>query len=128
MPQLAQLDRVFSALGDSTRRAILHRLRAGETTVGELAAPFELSLPAISKHLSVLERAGLVTRTARAQWRVVAAVPEALDEATAWLLAQRSEWHARFDRLELVIEQQRLRSEIIGGTRSETIQERDSHV
>ena len=76
------LDRTFGALADPTRRAIVARLADGEATVSELAAPFDMSLPAVSKHLKVLERAGLVTRGRRAQWRPCRLEPEALKEAS----------------------------------------------
>ena len=91
------LDRVFHALANPTRRAILDRLAAGEVTVGDLSRPFPLSLAAVSKHLGVLEHAGLVTREARGRERVCRINPAALADARAWL-----EFHERFwvDRLE----------------------------
>lgn len=90
------LDRVFQALADPTRRAILDRLAAGEATVGHLSEPFPLSFAAVSKHLGVLERAGLVTREARGRERICRINPAALEDARAWL-----EFHERFwtDRL-----------------------------
>jgi len=90
----------FAALADPTRRAMLARLAAGEATVGELAEPFAVSLPAISQHLKVLERAGLVVRTRDAQWRPSRLQLDPLDEAVDWLLARRRTWDARMDRLE----------------------------
>ena len=86
------LDLVFQALADPTRRAIITRLRTGPTTVGELATPFAMSRPAISQHLNVLERAGLIQRTADAQWRRVSLRPEPLDAASAWVERHRREW------------------------------------
>ena len=90
----------FAALADPTRRAMLARLATGEATVGELAEPFAVSLPAISQHLKVLERAGLVVRTRDAQWRPSRLQLDPLDEAVDWLLARRRTWDARMDRLE----------------------------
>ena len=90
----------FAALADPTRRAMLARLAAGEATVSELAAPFAVTLPAISQHLKVLERAGLVVRTREAQWRPSRLHVDPLDEAVDWLLARRRTWDARMDRLE----------------------------
>ena len=90
----------FAALADPTRRAMLARLAAGEATVGQLAEPFAVSLPAISQHLKVLERAGLVVRTREAQWRPSRLQVDPLDEAVDWLLARRRTWDARMDRLE----------------------------
>lgn len=95
-----QLSRVFSALADPTRREILARLAQGPASVGEVAVPFPMSAPAISQHVKVLERAGLVTRTAQAQWRTLTLQPEPLDEATAWVARQRREWNLRLDALE----------------------------
>ncbi len=94
------LTRTFAALTDPTRRAMLARLAAGEATVGQLAEPFAVSLPAISQHLKVLERAGLVVRTREAQWRPSRLQIDPLDEAVDWLLARRRTWDARMDRLE----------------------------
>ena len=94
------LTATFSALADPTRRAMLARLATGEATVGQLAEPFAVSLPAISQHLKVLERAGLVVRTREAQWRPSRLQVDPLDEAVDWLLARRRTWDARMDRLE----------------------------
>jgi DNA-binding transcriptional ArsR family regulator len=94
------LDRTFAALADPTRRAILRRLAAGEATVQELAKPFPMSQPAISKHLKVLERAGLITRTRRAQARPATIRAEALQDAAAWLGEYRRLWEDRLDRLD----------------------------
>ncbi|WP_129791141.1 helix-turn-helix transcriptional regulator [Sphingosinicella sp. CPCC 101087] len=95
-----RLSLVFSALGDPTRRSILSRLLNGPTTVRELAEPFDMSWPAVSQHLKVLERAGLIRRTARAQWRSVSIRAEPLDEASRWIDLHRREWNERFDLLE----------------------------
>ncbi|RMI32343.1 ArsR/SmtB family transcription factor [Nocardia stercoris] len=95
-----QLDSVFAALSDATRRAILARLAEGEATVGELAEPFAMSLPAVSKHLKVLERAGLITRSRDAQWRRCRLEPAPLAAATDWLERYRIFWGDRLDRLD----------------------------
>jgi DNA-binding transcriptional ArsR family regulator len=94
------LDLVFQALADPTRRAIISRLRSGPTTVGELATPFAMSRPAISQHLNVLERAGLIERTADAQWRRISLRTESLDAASAWVERHRAAWTERFDLLD----------------------------
>lgn len=94
------LDQSFSALADPTRRAILARLIQGETSVTELAQPFAMSLPAVSKHLKVLEKAGLVSRGREAQWRPVRLDAGPLKDVTDWLEPYRRMWEARFDRLE----------------------------
>src|SRR5690349_19183168 len=95
-----QLSLVFSALADPTRRAILTRLSEGEATVNELAEPFAISLPAISRHLKVLEHAGLITRSRKAQWRTNTLRAEPLTEATDWMEALTKVWGDRFDRLD----------------------------
>ena len=95
-----RLSTTFSALADPTRRAILARLSLGETSVSELAEPFEMSLPAISKHLKVLERAGLVARGREAQWRPCRLEAGPMKDATAWLENYRQFWEQSFDRLE----------------------------
>jgi len=97
------LSRTFAALADPTRRAILHRLRSGSATVGELAEPFDLRLPTISKHLKVLERAGLIERTREAQWRPCALRPEPLREVTDWLERYRALWEANFHELDSLL-------------------------
>lgn len=89
----------FSALADPTRRAILARLAAGESSVTELAEPFEMSLPAISKHLKVLERAGLIARSRAAQWRPCRLEAGPLKDAADWLEHYRRFWEESFDRL-----------------------------
>jgi DNA-binding transcriptional ArsR family regulator len=95
-----RLSVVFQALADPTRRAMISRLHAGPATVGELAEPFEMSRPAISQHLKVLERAGLIERTADAQWRRCTLRTQPLDEASAWVERHRDEWNGRFDLLD----------------------------
>jgi len=95
------LDATFAALADPTRRAILARLAEGDATVNELAEPFTLSLPAISKHLKVLERSGLISRARRAQFRPCHLEAAALDGAVDWIDRNRQVWTERFDRLEL---------------------------
>ena len=94
------LDRTFGALADPTRRAILARLAQGEATVNDLAAPFPMSLPAVSKHLKVLERAGLISRGRRAQFRPCRLEAAPLVEASAWIDEYRRQWEARLDRLD----------------------------
>lgn len=95
-----ELDAAFSALGDPTRRAILARLAAGDATVGELAAPFDVSLPAISKHLTVLERAGLIARVKKGRVRRVTLVAGAMKEAGEWIERNyRQFWERQFDAL-----------------------------
>lgn len=99
-----QLDVTFAALADSTRRAILARLASGEATVNELAQPFSISLQAVSKHLKVLERAGLITRGRDAQWRPCRLEPAPLEDASAWIDENRRAWEGRLDALGEVIE------------------------
>jgi DNA-binding transcriptional ArsR family regulator len=93
------LSSTFSALADPTRRAILARLSSGEATVNDLAEPFKISLPAISKHLKVLEQAGLIARGRRAQWRPCRLEAARLRDANAWIELYRKHWEDRFDRL-----------------------------
>lgn len=94
------LDATFAALADPTRRAIVARLAGGDATVLELAAPFDISLPAISRHLKVLERAGLIERGRDAQRRPCSLKPEALASVSAWAEHTRRAWEERFDRLD----------------------------
>ena len=94
-----QLSHTFAALADPTRRAILARLALGETSVTELAQPFEMSMPAVSKHLKVLERAGLISRSRTAQWRPCRLAPEPLREVTEWLEDYRRFWDDSLDNL-----------------------------
>jgi DNA-binding transcriptional ArsR family regulator len=104
---LDQLSAVFGALADPTRRAILARLTHGDATVGELAAPFTMSQPAISRHLKVLEQAGLVSRHARATARLSRLEARPLGDATAWLSNYRSYWEDSYNRLDgLLADQQ----------------------
>jgi DNA-binding transcriptional ArsR family regulator len=95
-----QLSFTFAALADPTRHSILTRLAEGEATVNELAEPFSVSLPAISRHLKVLERAGLIVRSREAQWRPSRLHADPLDEAVEWMLSRKATWEARMDRLE----------------------------
>ena len=97
----------FAALADPTRRDILVRLRRGPQSVGELAAHYPMSRPAVSQHLTVLEKAGLVSRDRRAQWHDCSLATASLDEAAAWIAQQRAEWTDRFDRLEEHLHQRR---------------------
>jgi DNA-binding transcriptional ArsR family regulator len=94
------LSTTFAALADPTRRAILARLATGEATVSELAAPFDMSLPNVSKHLKVLREAGLVSQGRDAQWRPCRLEPSRLQEISAWVEQYRQLWEARFDRLD----------------------------
>jgi DNA-binding transcriptional ArsR family regulator len=94
------LSATFAALADPTRRAILARLARGETAVTELAKPFDMSLPAVSKHLKVLERAGLIARGREAQWRPCRIEPKALKGVDDWLEGYRRFWEERLDRLD----------------------------
>jgi DNA-binding transcriptional ArsR family regulator len=104
MVQLS-LDAAFSALSDPTRRAILARLALGETSVTELAKPFAMSMPAVSKHLKVLERAGLIARSRAAQWRPCRIEPKALKEIDDWMEHYRRFFDESFDRLDVYLKQ-----------------------
>jgi DNA-binding transcriptional ArsR family regulator len=95
-----RLSATFSAIADPTRRAILARLASGEASVTELAKPFDMTLPAISKHLKVLERAGLISRSRDAQWRPCRLKAQRLEEASDWVERYREFWELSFDRLE----------------------------
>ncbi len=99
----------FAALSDPTRRAILARLSSGETSVTELAEPFAMSLPAVSKHLRVLERAGLIARGRDAQWRPCRLKPAPLKDADEWLQDYRRFWEQSFDRLEDYLRELKIR-------------------
>jgi len=99
------LDLTFAALADPTRRAILARLASGDATVNELAEPFDMTQPAVSKHLKVLERAGLISRDRDAQRRPSRLEPKRLAEASAWLEQYRRFWEASFARLDTVLEE-----------------------
>lgn len=95
-----QLSATFSALADPTRRAILARLASGETTVTELAKPFQISQPAITKHLKVLQKAGLITQGRQAQWRPCRLEAEPLKDVSEWVERYRKHWEETFDRLD----------------------------
>jgi DNA-binding transcriptional ArsR family regulator len=103
MPLYSDLDATFAALADPTRRAILARLAEGEASVGELAAPFAMSQPAVSRHIRVLEAAGLVTRSRDAQRRPCRLAPEPLDAARGWIETHRRRWAANFARLDTLL-------------------------
>jgi DNA-binding transcriptional ArsR family regulator len=94
------LDLLFGALADATRRGIVERLAVGEATVTELAAPFSISLPAISRHLKVLERASVITRSQDGRWRSARLSPTSLATAATWLAMQERQWAERFNRLD----------------------------
>jgi DNA-binding transcriptional ArsR family regulator len=100
-----QLSSTFAALADPTRRAILARLALGETSVTELAKPFEMSMPAVSKHLKVLERAGLIARAREAQWRPCRLEAGPLEEAASWIEEYRRFWEQSLDRLDAYLRQ-----------------------
>ena len=106
------LSATFAALADPTRRAILGRLAAGEASVTELAAPFDMSMPAISKHLKVLERAHLIARGKEAQWRPCRLEPAPLREVAGWVEHYRQFWEQSFDRLEEYLRSVRLENDI----------------
>src|SRR5687768_15803489 len=95
-----QLSTTFAALADPTRRAILSRLSRGETSVTELAKPFQMTLPAVTKHLKVLQRAGLITQGRQAQWRPCRLTAKPLEEVSDWVAQYRQFWEDRLDRLE----------------------------
>ncbi len=101
----ARLDHTLLALADPTRRAILHALVSGAARVTDLAAPFDMSLNAVSKHIKILERAGLVRRSVSGREHRVALDPAALDAVAAWISAQRAFWNAGLDRLETLLVQ-----------------------
>jgi DNA-binding transcriptional ArsR family regulator len=108
-PSGYNLDATFAALADPTRRAILARLATGEATVNELAAPFAMSQPAISKHLKVLERAGLISRGREAQRRPRKLEPRPLADATDWIERYRRIWEANYKRLDAVLQELKLK-------------------
>jgi DNA-binding transcriptional ArsR family regulator len=103
--QTDHLSTTFAALADPTRRAILARLASGECSVTELAEPFDMSMPAVSKHLRVLERAGLIARRREAQWRPCRLEAAPLKEVADWTERYRAIWEQRFDRLETYLQQ-----------------------
>lgn len=96
----AELDAIFTAMAHPARRAMLARLSKGEATVGELAQPLDMSLPAVTKHLKVMERAKLISRSKNAQWRPCRLEVAPLDTASGWIDEQRKIWESRLDRLE----------------------------
>jgi len=116
--QADPLTATFSALADPTRRAILARLASGEASVMELAKPFDMSLPAVSKHLKVLERAGLITRGRDAQRRPCRIEAARLEEATAWMERYRKLWEERLDRLDDYLRTMKAGAEAHQGTRN----------
>jgi len=106
-----RLDRTFSALADPTRRAILARLTTGEASVTELAAPFDMTLPAVSKHLKVLERAGLIARGRERQWRPARLEAEPLKDVAGWIERYRRFWEESYDRLDEYLQELKQRKE-----------------
>jgi DNA-binding transcriptional ArsR family regulator len=112
-----QLSMTFAALADPTRRAILAKLASGECSVTELAEPFEMSMPAVSKHLRVLERAGLVARGREAQWRPCRIEAAPLREVAEWTERYRKIWEQHFDSLELYLQQMKAKEKRHGGKR-----------
>jgi DNA-binding transcriptional ArsR family regulator len=112
-----QLSTTFAALADPTRRAILARLRSGECSVTELAEPFDMSMPAVSKHLRVLERAGLIARRREAQWRHCRIEAGPLKDVADWAERYRSIWEARLDRLDQYLLQMKTKEEKRHGRR-----------
>ena len=112
-----RLSATFAALADPTRRAILARLVSGEASVSQLAEPFEMSLPAVSKHLKVLERAGLITRGRAAQWRPCRLEAAPLKDAADWLEEYRGFWEESFDRLEEYLRELKEKEKIDGRNR-----------
>lgn len=107
------LSQTFAALADPTRRAILARLAQGDATVTELARPFDMSLPGVSKHLKVLQRAGLVVQGREAQWRPCRLDPERLREVDDWVEGYRRLWEGRFDRIDAFLREMQAREGII---------------
>ena len=112
-----QLSTTFAALADPTRRAILARLASGECSVTELSEPFEMSMPAVSKHLRVLERAGLIARGREAQWRPCRIEAAPLKEVAEWTERYRQIWEQHFDSLELYLQQMKKKEKDNGGKR-----------
>ena len=115
----ARLDDTFAALANSTRRAILAQLAGGEASVNDLAAPFDLTLPAISKHIKVLEHAGLVTRSRRAQFRPCAIDATPLADVADWTQQYRHIWDDRFDRLDDYVERVQRNRQATSNTKDE---------
>ena len=111
------LSTTFAALADPTRRAILARLASGEVSVSELAQPFDMTLPAVTKHLNVLERAGLIARGRDAQWRPCRLKAAPLKEASSWIETYRQHWEQRLDRLEAYLQDLQAKEGASGKTR-----------
>ncbi len=111
------LSQTFAALADPTRRAILGRLAAGEATVTELAQPFDMSLPAVTKHLKVLQRAGLITQGRQAQWRPCKLEAQPLRDVAGWVEQYRQFWEQSFDRLDQYLQQVQTREKKRGKKR-----------
>ena len=107
-----RLDTTFAALADPTRRAILARLASGETSVLEIAKPFDMSLPAVSKHLKVLERAGLIERGREAQWRPCKLQANPLKDVADWVEVYRRHWEQSFDKLERYLKELQRRNKV----------------
>jgi DNA-binding transcriptional ArsR family regulator len=112
-----RLSSTFAALADPTRRAILARLASGECSVTELAEPFEMSMPAVSKHLRVLERAGLIARGREAQWRPCRIEAGPLKQVAEWTEQYRKIWETKFDNLELYLQELKAKEKSHGGKR-----------
>ena len=112
-----QLSTTFAALADPTRRAILGRLAGGECSVTELAEPFEMTMPAVSKHLRVLERAGLIARSREAQWRPCRIEAGPLKQVAEWTEQYRRIWETKFDNLELYLQELKVKEAKHGGKR-----------
>jgi DNA-binding transcriptional ArsR family regulator len=112
-----QLSSTFAALADPTRRAILARLASGECSVTELAEPFAMSMPAVSKHLRVLERAGLIARGREAQWRPCRIEAAPLKQVAEWTEQYRKIWETKFDNLELYLQELKAKEKRHGGKR-----------
>lgn len=106
MPANSQLDQIFFALSDTTRRAILARLTAGSATIGELAKPFNISNPAVTKHMKILERAGLIDRVVQGRQHTCTLSTSGLKTAEDWLIYHRKFWESRFDSLENLLKEQ----------------------
>jgi DNA-binding transcriptional ArsR family regulator len=118
MTAIDPLSATFSALADPTRRAILARLSQGETSVTKLAEPFEMTQPAVTKHLKVLENAGLITRSRQAQWRPCKLAAAPLRDVSEWLEQYRKFWEESFDRLESYLEELKTKEEENGASSS----------
>ena len=125
--QTDQLSNTFAALADPTRRAILARLATGEASVTELAKPFNMSMPAVSKHLKVLERAGLVAHVREAQWRPRRLEPNALKEVADWVEHYRQFWEQRLDRLDDYLRELQKEKSSRSNSKSEKINKEKNH-